>query len=75
MMVRPPCEGCPDRQMGCHDPAVCSKWAEYQVAKAAELAARLAPAEEWIVRGYIKNHRRFYRRKTLEKGKKWCRII
>ena len=50
MMVRPPCEGCPDRQMGCHDPAVCSKWAESQVAKAADLAARPAPAEESIVR-------------------------
>lgn len=35
-MAQPPCKGCPDRQAGCHNTAVCSKWAEYQAAKVAE---------------------------------------
>ena len=33
-MIAPPCLNCPDRRIGCHDPAVCPDWAAYQDALA-----------------------------------------
>ena len=52
-MAQPPCKGCPNRQAGCHDPAVCSKWAEYQAAKAAEQSNLPSQQEKEDMRGYI----------------------
>lgn len=37
-MTAPPCLNCPDRRIGCHDPAVCPKWAAYDEIHLAELA-------------------------------------
>ena len=56
-MAQPPCKGCPDRQAGCHNTAVCSKWAEYQVAKAVEQSNLPSQQEKEDMRGYITAHR------------------
>lgn len=69
-MTAAPCLACPERRIVTSDPAVCSKWAAYQEIHAAELAAQPSPAEEWIMRGYIKDHRRRYLRNTFEKRRK-----
>lgn len=51
-MAQPPCKGCPDRQESCHNTAVCSKWAEYQAAKAAEQSNLPSQQEREDMRGY-----------------------
>lgn len=33
----PPCRGCSDRRVGCHDTAICPRWADYQAAHRAYL--------------------------------------
>lgn len=35
-MVNSPCLDCPDRAPGCHNPDICSAWAEFQTALAAD---------------------------------------
>lgn len=63
-MTRPPCKGCPDRQAGCHNPVVCSKWAEYQAAKAAEQSNLQSQREEEEVRDYRTAKRMRYLRRN-----------
>lgn len=70
MMARPPCKGCPDRQAGCHDPEVCSKWAEYQAAKAAEQSNLPSQQEREDMRGYITAHRTRYLRRMANKRRR-----
>ncbi|MBC5771741.1 hypothetical protein [Dysosmobacter segnis] len=70
-MAQPPCKGCPDRQAGCHDPAVCSKWAEYQAAaKAAEQSNLPSQQEKEDMRGYITAHRTRYLRRMANKRRR-----
>lgn len=35
MKPPPPCHECPDRRVGCHDPTVCRKWADFEAASRA----------------------------------------
>lgn len=30
MKPLPPCRDCPDRRVGCHDPAACARWAAFE---------------------------------------------
>ena len=46
-MTAPPCLNCPDRRIGCHDPAVCPRWAAYDAIHRAELAA-VPSRKEWV---------------------------
>lgn len=46
-MTAPPCLACPDRRIGCHDPAVCPRWAAYEEIHRAELAA-MPSRKEWV---------------------------
>ena len=46
-MTAPPCLNCPDRRIGCHDPAVCPRWAAYDEIHRAELAA-VPSRKEWV---------------------------
>lgn len=46
-MTAPPCLACPDRRIGCHDPAVCPQWAAYEAIHRAELAA-MPSRKEWV---------------------------
>ena len=69
-MAQPPCKGCPDRQAGCHNTAVCSKWAEYQVAKAVEQSNLPSQQEKEDMRGYIKAHRTRYLRRMGNKRRR-----
>mgnify|MGYP001383864519 FL=1 len=46
-MTAPPCLACPDRRIGCHDPAVCPRWAAYEAIHRAELAA-MPSRKEWV---------------------------
>lgn len=59
-MTAPPCLNCPDRRAGCHDPAVCPKWADYENIHKAELAARPSYREREDMVEYIKDRRRRY---------------
>lgn len=59
-MIAPPCLNCPDRRIGCHDPAVCPKWADYENIHKAELAARPSYREREDMVEYIKDRRRRY---------------
>ena len=67
-MTAPPCLNCPDRRIGCHDPAVCPKWAAYDEIHRAELAAILSGREQKRNEEYILNRRRCYTRTRLRKG-------
>lgn len=70
-MAQPPCKGCPDRQAGCHNTAVCSKWAEYQVAKAVEQSNLPSQQEKEDMRGYITTaHRTRYLRRMGNKRRR-----
>ena len=71
-MAQPPCKGCPNRQAGCHNTAVCSKWAEYQAAKAADahgIPFTLSTEKE-DMRGYITAHRTRYLRRMANKRRR-----
>lgn len=67
-MTAPPCLNCPDRRIGCHDPAVCPKWAAYDEIHRAELAAMLSCRKQKLNEEYILNRRRCYTRTRLRKG-------
>lgn len=69
-MAQPPCKGCPDRQAGCHNTAVCSKLAEYQAAKAAEQSNLPSQQEREDMRGYITAHRTRYLRRMANKRRR-----
>lgn len=32
-MNKSPCQNCPERRVGCHNEAVCSKWGEFEKTK------------------------------------------
>lgn len=59
-MTAPPCLNCPDRRIGCHDPAVCPQWAAYDEIHRAELAAMPSYREREDMVEYIKDRRRRY---------------
>ena len=59
-MIRPPCKDCPDRRVGCHDPEVCPKWADFQAAQAAR------PAKDMNLRDYI-----FHSIDRYQKTRQW----
>ena len=63
-------QGCPDRQAGCHNTAVCSKWAEYQSAKAVEQSNLPSQQEKEDMRGYITAHRTRYLRRMANKRRR-----
>lgn len=42
----PPCKNCPNRRVGCHDKAVCSKWGVFEEWKTDEYARRLKESEK-----------------------------
>ena len=69
-MAQPPCKGCPDRGSPPDDPAVCSKWAEYQVAKAVEQSNLPSQQEKEDMRGYITAHRTRYLRRMGNKRRR-----
>lgn len=70
-MAQPPCKGCPNRQAGCHNTAVCSKWAEYQAVKAAEQSNLPSQQEKEDMRGYyITAHRTRYLRRMANKRRR-----
>ena len=71
-MIAPPCLNCPDRRIGCHDPAVCPKWADYENIHKAELAARPSYREREDMVEYIKDRRRRYMPGRWKKGDKSC---
>ena len=52
------------------DPAVCSKWAEYQVAKVAEQSNLPSQQEREDMRGYITAHRTRYLRRMANKRRR-----
>lgn len=58
MTRQAPCHRCPDRRVGCHDEAVCEKWAAFQAA-----VREARPAEEarkraaWELACYLKSRR------------------
>ena len=71
-MTAPPCLNCPDRRIGCHDPAVCPKWAAYDEIHRAELAA-MPSRKEWVdMVEYIHDRRRRYMPDRWKKGDKSC---
>lgn len=38
--IKPPCQGCPNRKVGCHNPGQCEKFDEYMKLKDEEEAQR-----------------------------------
>lgn len=68
-MIQPPCQGCPDRRMGCHDPRVCARWAEFQRKREAEAASRPSHQELAMVAEYIKQRRKRYQTQRWRRGK------
>ena len=71
-MTAPPCLNCPDRRIGCHDPAVCTKWAAYDEIHRAELAAMPSRKEWEDMVEYIHDRRRRYMPGRWKKGDKSC---
>lgn len=71
-MTAAPCFHCPDRRIGCHDPAVCSRWAAYEEIHEAELAAMPSRKEREDMAEYIKDRRRRYMPGRWKKGDKSC---
>lgn len=59
-MTAAPCLHCPDRRVGCPDPAVCPKWADYEKIHAAELAVMPSRKERDDMAEYIQDRRRRY---------------
>lgn len=45
-----PCKDCPDRRAGCHDEAVCDKWAAFQKSLQQMKEER---RREWLVADYV----------------------
>lgn len=39
--MMPPCYDCRERRSGCHSPAVCARWAQFEAAKQAEYQERM----------------------------------
>ena len=71
-MTAPPCLACPDRRIGCHDPAVCPRWAAYDEIHRAKLAA-MPSRKEWVdMVEYIHDRRRRYMPGRWKKGDKSC---
>ena len=70
LMTAPPCLGCPDRRIGCHDPAVCPRWAAYDEIHRAELAAMPSRKEWEDMVEYIHDRRRRYMPGRWKKGDK-----
>lgn len=52
-MIRPPCKGCEFRRVGCHDPAACSRWAEYLAKRDEDNAARPSREELYMMAEYV----------------------
>lgn len=71
-MTAAPCLACLDRRIGCHDPAVCPRWATYKEIHRAELAAMPSHKEREDMAEYIKDRRRRYMPGRWKKGDKSC---
>ena len=55
-MTRPPCKGCEFRRVGCHDPAACSRWAEYlEATETARAKAAQSKRSTVIMQDYVKD--------------------
>lgn len=71
MKPLPPCKACRDRRVGCHDPAVCEKWADFE--KASEDFRRsVQPAQDEarIVAEYVRGKHAMLERHLKEINKK-----
>lgn len=68
-MIQPPCQGCPDRREGCHNPEVCSKWADYQRKREAEAASRPPYQDIVMMAEYIRQRRKRYWPQKWRRGK------
>lgn len=57
-MIHAPCKDCPDRRVGCHNPEVCPRWADFQEAQ------ERRPAGNVELRDYIfRSIRRYQKEK------------
>ena len=62
-MIQAPCQGCGDRRVGCHDPAVCARWAAFLARRDAARAAAPSPEETVMLAHYLKDRSRRHRPK------------
>lgn len=67
MRSLPPCNQCQDRRVGCHDPAVCARWAAYDEANR---AFREACRADWERRDVVGDYVRAKRSRMIERGEK-----
>lgn len=59
MSRQSPCYGCGERRVGCHDPAVCPRWASFQEAVREDQAAAEARKATFIeMEDYLRGRRK-----------------
>lgn len=69
-MIRPPCKGCDFRRVGCHDPAACSRWAQFLTNRERFLAAQTSRQEVELMSEYLSDQRRRYLRQEGRKNRR-----
>lgn len=66
------CKNCPDRKVGCHDEATCSKWAEHETIKRSLYEEHQKKSElASIERSFIKHHYRKIDKERNQGKRKW----
>ena len=69
-MTAPPCLNCPDRRIGCHDPAVCPRWEKFLTSREHFLAAQPSRQEVELMSEYLSDQRRRYLRQEGRKNRR-----